>query len=165
SVGMLLNLGLLSQDLRITLLELLLMIGIKGVVLFAVFWWLYRSIRLGIVLGLGLAQIGEFSFVLAKAGINYRLLSPTDVQIFLAVSILTMIATPFLIQWAHGWGFGFEGLLKNAGVNRSTNGGANETASSRGHVIVVGYGLNGQNLARVLKEVGIPYWVLEMDPD
>jgi CPA2 family monovalent cation:H+ antiporter-2 len=32
-------------------------------------------------------------------------------------------------------------------------------------VIVVGYGLNGQNLARVLKEVGIPYRVLEMDPD
>ena len=165
SVGMLLNLGLLSQDLRITLLELLLMIGIKGVVLFAVFWWLYRSIRLGIVLGLGLAQIGEFSFVLAKAGINYRLLSPTDGQIFLAASILSMIATPFLIQWAHGWAFGLEGLFKNAGVNRSTSGGASETASSTGHVIVVGYGLNGQNLARVLKEVGIPYRVLEMDPD
>ena len=164
SVGMLLNLGLLSQDLRITLLELLLMIGIKGLVLFAVFWWLYRSIRLGIVLGLGLAQIGEFSFVLAKAGINYRLLSPTDGQIFLAASILSMIATPFLIQWAHGWAFGFEGLFKNSGVNRSTSGGANETAST-GHVIVVGYGLNGQNLARVLKEVGIPYRVLEMDPD
>ena len=164
SVGMLLNLGLLSQDLRITLLELLLMIGIKGVVLFAVFWWLYRSIRLGIVLGLGLAQIGEFSFVLAKAGINYRLLSPTDGQIFLAASILSMIATPFLIQWAHSWGFGFEGLFKHSGVNRSTSAGANETAST-GHVIVVGYGLNGQNLARVLKEVGIPYRVLEMDPD
>src|SRR5262249_16782565 len=39
-----------------------------------------------------------------------------------------------------------------------------ETAST-GHVIVVGYGLNGQNLARVPKEVGIPYRVLEMDPD
>ena len=141
------------------------MIGIKGVVLFAVFWWLYRSIRLGIVLGLGLAQIGEFSFVLAKAGINYRLLSPTDGQIFLAASILSMMATPFLIQWAHSWAFGFEGLFQNAGVNRSTSGGANETASSTGHVIVVGYGLNGQNLARVLKEVGIPYRVLEMDPD
>jgi CPA2 family monovalent cation:H+ antiporter-2 len=43
--------------------------------------------------------------------------------------------------------------------------GANETPSATGHVIVVGYGLNGQNLARVLKEVGIPYRVLEMDPD
>jgi CPA2 family monovalent cation:H+ antiporter-2 len=165
SIGMLLNLALLSQDFRITLLELLLMIGIKSMVLFAVFWWLYRSIRLGVVLGLGLAQIGEFSFVLAKAGMNYKLLSPADGQIFLAASILSMMATPFLIQWAHAWAFGFEGLFKDTGFNRSTSGGANETASATGHVIVVGYGLNGQNLARVLKEVSIPYRVLEMDPD
>ena len=165
SIGMLLNLGLLSQDFRITLLELLLMIGIKSMVLFAVFWWLYRSIRLGVVLGLGLAQIGEFSFVLAKAGINFKLLSPGDGQIFLAASILSMMATPFLIQWAHAWAFGFEGLFKDIGFNRSTSGAANETASATGHVIVVGYGLNGQNLARVLKEVSIPYRVLEMDPD
>ena len=165
SVGMLLNLGILSQDFRIALLELLLMIGIKSLVLFAVFWWLYRSVRLGVVLGLGLAQIGEFSFVLAKAGINFKLLSPADGQIFLAASILSMIATPFLIHWSHAWAFGFEGLFKDIGFNRSTSGGANETLSATGHVIVVGYGLNGQNLARVLKEVGIPYRVLEMDPD
>jgi monovalent cation:H+ antiporter-2, CPA2 family len=166
SIGMLLNLGLLSQDFRITLLELLLMIGIKSLVLFAVFWWLYRSIRLGVVLGLGLAQIGEFSFVLAKAGINFGLLSPADGQIFLAASILSMMATPFLIQWAHAWAFGFEGLFnKDTGLNGSTRGEAKATASATGHVIVVGYGLNGQNLARVLKEVGIPYRVLEMDPD
>jgi monovalent cation:H+ antiporter-2, CPA2 family len=165
SVGMLLNLGLLSQDFRIALLELLLMIGIKSLVLFSVFWWLYRSIRLGVVLGLGLAQIGEFSFVLAKAGIGYKLLTPADGQIFLAASILSMVATPFLIQWANGWAFGFEGLFKDVGFNRSTSGGANETSAATGHVIVVGYGLNGQNLARVLKEVSIPYRVLEMDPD
>jgi CPA2 family monovalent cation:H+ antiporter-2 len=165
SVGMLLNLGLLSQDLRIALLELLLMIGIKCLVLFSVFWWLYRSIRLGVVLGLGLAQIGEFSFVLAKAGIDYKLLSPADGQIFLAASILSMVATPFLIQWAHAWAFGFEGLFKDVGFKRSESGGANETSAATGHVIVVGYGLNGQNLARVLKEVSIPYRVLEMDPD
>ena len=165
SVGMLLNLGILSQDFRIALLELLLMIGIKSLVLFAVFWWLYRSVRLGVVLGLGLAQIGEFSFVLAKAGINFKLLSPADGQIFLAASILSMIATPFLIHWSHAWAFGFEGLFKDIGFNRSTSGGANETPSATGHLIVVGYGLNGQNLARVLKEVGIPYRVLEMDPD
>ena len=165
SIGMLLNLGLLSQDFRIALLELLLMIGIKSMVLFAVFWWLYRSIRLGVVLGLGLAQIGEFSFVLAKAGINFKLLSPADGQIFLAASILSMMATPFLIQWAHAWAFGFEGIFKDTGFNRSTGGEAIESDSATGHVIVVGYGLNGQNLARVLKEVSIPYRVLEMDPD
>jgi monovalent cation:H+ antiporter-2, CPA2 family len=165
SVGMLLNLGLLSQDFRIALVELLLMIGIKSLVLFSVFCWFYRSIRLGVALGLSLAQIGEFSFVLAKAGIDYKLLTPADGQIFLAASILSMVATPFLIQWAHAWSFGFESLFKDFALNRSMGNGANETSAATGHVIVVGYGLNGQNLARVLKEVRIPYRVLEMDPD
>ena len=165
SIGMLLDLGLLSQELRIAMLELLLMIAIKSLVLFAVFWWFYRSIRLGVVLALGLAQIGEFSFVLAKAGIDYKLLSPADGQIFLAASILSMVATPFLIQWAHGWAFGFERLLKDVGFIRPTSSEASGTGMGEGHVIIVGYGLNGQNLARVLKEVGIPYRVLEMDPD
>ena len=103
------------------------MIGIKSLVLFAVFWWLYRSVRLGIVLGLGLAQIGEFSFVLAKAGINYKLLSPVDGQIFLAASILSMMATPFLIQWAHARAFGFEALFKDAGIKHPTSEPTNET--------------------------------------
>jgi CPA2 family monovalent cation:H+ antiporter-2 len=165
SVGMLLNLNLLSQDFRIALLDLMLMIGIKSLVLFVVFWWLYRSVRLGVVLGLSLAQIGEFSFILAKAGINYKLLSPSDEQIFLAASILSMMATPFLIQWAHGLAFGVDGLFKNIAFKGSTSGEASETSAAAGHVIVVGYGLNGQNLARVLKEVSIPYRVLEMDPD
>jgi len=165
SIGMLLDLSLLFQDLPITLLELLLMIGIKSLVLFAVFWWLYRSIRLGLVLGLGLAQVGEFSFVLAKAGINYQLLSPLEGQIFLAASILSMIATPFLIQWAHAWAFGFEALFGDVGTKQAKSDPSSEAIDAQGHVTIVGYGLNGQNLGRVLKEVGIPYRVLEMDPD
>jgi CPA2 family monovalent cation:H+ antiporter-2 len=165
SVGMLFNFEFLSRDFLTPLLDLLLMVGIKGLVLFVVFWWLYRSIRLAVVLGLSLAQIGEFSFILAKAGINYKLLSPADEQIFLGASILSMMATPFLIQWAHGLGFGIEAFFGGVDSADRSRDGAAETSSTNGHVIVVGYGLNGQNLARVLKEVSIPYRVLEMDPD
>ena len=49
---------------------------------------------------LGLAQIGEFSFILAKTGLPEGLLSETDYQRFLGASILSMIATPFLIKAA-----------------------------------------------------------------
>jgi CPA2 family monovalent cation:H+ antiporter-2 len=76
-----------------------------------------------------------------------------------------MIATPFLIQWAHAWAFGFEGFFKDSGIDRAASAGASGEVPATGHVVVVGYGLNGQNLARVLKEVSIPYRVLEMDPD
>ena len=165
SIGMLLNLDLLTRDFLTPLMNLLLIVGIKSLLIFAVFWWLYGSIRLAVLLGLSLAQVGEFSFILAKAGINYKLLTPANEQLFLAGSILSMIATPFLIQSVHGLAFGLEAMLGKSQESTS----AGETAASenvaQGHVVVVGYGLNGQNLARVLKEVGIPYRVLEMDPD
>ena len=165
SIGMLLNLDLLTRDFLTPLMNLLLIVGIKSLLIFAVFWWLYGSIRLAVLLGLSLAQVGEFSFILAKAGINYNLLTPANEQLFLAGSILSMIATPFLIQSVHGLAVGLEAMLGASPESTS----AGETAASenvaQGHVVVVGYGLNGQNLARVLKEVGISYRVLEMDPD
>jgi len=165
SIGMLLNLDLLTRDFLTPLMNLLLIVGIKSLLIFAVFWWLYGSIRLAVLLGLSLAQVGEFSFILAKAGINYKLLTPANEQLFLAGSILSMIATPFLIQSVHGLAVGLEAMLGASPESTS----AGETAASenvaQGHVVVVGYGLNGQNLARVLKEVGISYRVLEMDPD
>ncbi len=163
SIGMLLNLDLLLHDIFSALLNLILIVGIKGGVIFVIFWWFYRSLRLGVVLGLGLAQVGEFSLILAKAGAGYGLLTATSEQTFLSASILSMIATPFLIQWVHRLGFGIEAGVRAPSGELSSE--KTEGGVTTGHVIVVGYGLNGQNLSRVLKEVGIPYRILEMDPD
>lgn len=163
AIGMLLNVGFLMRDFYTPWLHLILVVGVKGAVVFALFWWLYRSPRLGIVLGLSLAQIGEFSFILSKAGQGYGLLTPVAEQTFLAASILSMIATPFLIQSVHGLGFALESMIKGSVAQSHTAPGEAED-SITGHVIVVGYGLNGQNVSRVLKEVGIPYRILDMDP-
>jgi len=159
SIGMLLNPEILRQDWFTPLLEFGLMVSIKVLVIMVIFWRLYRSIRLGIILGLSLAQIGEFSFILAKAGIGHSLLSTAEEQSFLVASILSMIATPFLIQSAHRIADRLTGQTGRED-ERTT-----ETAEIEGHVIIVGYGLNGQNLARVLRESGIPYQVLELDPE
>jgi CPA2 family monovalent cation:H+ antiporter-2 len=165
SIGMLLNIDTLARDIVTSLIELLLMIGIKSMVIFLLIWGLYRSVRLGALLALSLAQIGEFSFILAKAGIAYGLLSSLEEQTFLAASILSMMATPFLIRYGHGVAYGMEALTRMGKTTLiSTEAGAGHRLQ-QGHVVIVGYGLNGQNLARVLKEVGIPYRILEMDPD
>ena len=73
-----------------------------------------------------------------------------------------MIATPFLIQAAPAIAQRLTG-----GTPRLPEDGAQDRgpASADGHVIIVGYGLNGQNLARVLRESGIPYRVLELSPE
>jgi CPA2 family monovalent cation:H+ antiporter-2 len=165
SIGMLLDPGSLARDWLTPALELLVLVSVKTGVTLVVFWYLYRSLRLGILLGLSLAQIGEFSFILAKAGIGHRLLSATEEQTFLAASILSMIATPLLIQAAHGITKRMTGKASRHATVKKTAEGAAELGSIEGHVMIVGYGLNGQNLARVLRESGIPYQVLELDPE
>jgi len=165
SIGMLLNPEILRQDWLTPVVELLLIVSIKTLVVLVIFWWLYGSARLGIILGLSLTQIGEFSFILAKAGIGHNLLSTTEEQTFLAASIPSMIATPFLIQSAHRIADRLTGQMGRENEKRPVADRTTETAEIEGHVIIVGYGLNGQNLARVLRESGIPYQVLELDPE
>jgi CPA2 family monovalent cation:H+ antiporter-2 len=164
SIGMLLDPGLFGRDWLTPVFELLLLVSVKTAVTSLVFWCLYRSLRLGVILGLSLAQIGEFSFILARAGVDHGLLSAREEQTFLAASILSMIATPLLISAAHGIGKRMTGRSHPAMVPPA---GAHsvERNESQGHVIIVGYGLNGQNLARVLREAAIPYGVLELDPE
>ena len=163
SIGMLLNIHFLMDNIAPALLNVLLIIGIKATVIFVIYWWLYRSVRLGIILALSLAQIGEFSFILAAAGRDYGLLTEANGQTFLAASILTMIATPFLIRWVNQLAYGLESMVGGPAPKPLSETG--KINSGTGHVIVVGYGLNGQNLAQVLKEVGISYRILEMNPD
>jgi CPA2 family monovalent cation:H+ antiporter-2 len=114
--------------------------------------------RVAAMTGLGLAQIGEFSFVLAKAGRGADLLPDSDYQTFLAASIISMIATPFMIAAAPRFGYFVQSILPDKksqeeaetaeeDVHITSTGGLNN------HVIIVGYGLNGRNLARVLRAV------------
>jgi CPA2 family monovalent cation:H+ antiporter-2 len=164
SIGMLLDPGALGRNWLTPALELLLLVSVKTGVTLLVFWYLYRSLRLGIILGLSLAQIGEFSFILAKAGVGQRLLSASEEQTFLAASILSMIATPLLIPAAHSITKRMTGKIRPE-TSPAISPEAAEHVGTDGHVIIVGYGLNGQNLARVLRESGIPYRVLELDPE
>ncbi|HEY2990391.1 MAG TPA: cation:proton antiporter [Candidatus Binatia bacterium] len=162
SIGMLLDLAFALADLPVHLTALGSLISIKAGVIVVIFWLLYGSLRLGLVIGLSFAQMGEFSFVLAQAGREHGLLTENGGQMFLTVSILSLMATPFLIQWSHRLGFSLQQAVRDHAVAPQPDDGVG--APSAGHVIVVGYGLNGQNLTKVLKEVGIPYRILDMDP-
>ncbi|HTM07959.1 MAG TPA: cation:proton antiporter [Verrucomicrobiae bacterium] len=161
SIGMLLDLGYVIADLPAHLAALASLIVIKTAVILLIFWLLYGSLRLGLVIGMSFAQMGEFSFVLAESGRTHGLLTDNGEQMFLTTSILSLMATPLFIQWSHRLGFGIEESMAKPAPARSADG---DRESEKGHVVVVGYGLNGQNLTRVLKEVGIRYRVLDMDP-
>lgn len=124
-------------------------------------------IRSSLLAGIALSQVGEFSFILAQEGQKAGLLKEGPYQMFLAVSVLTMIITPFLIQWSPVLARRAEAFqrLYKWFPTRTTPHAEEPRLKIRDHVVIVGYGLNGRNLARVLREVEIPYVVLELRSD
>ena len=120
--------------------------------------------RSAILSGIALAQLGEFAFILAQQGQETGILSHEAYNVFLAVSVLTMIITPFLIQWAPRIARRTEAIqrLYQWWPGRMTSRVETTQLKLKGHVVIVGYGLNGRNLARVLREVEISYVVLDI---
>ena len=169
SIGMLLSVTALVGNIgTVAILVLGLILG-KALIIWGIVRLLGYPQRIATMTGLGLAQIGEFSFVLAKSGQAANLLPEGDYQTFLAASIISMIATPFLISAAPRIGFYVQSLLKDGTVADVENSEEDIHLTSSGglqqHVIIVGYGLNGRNLARVLRAVGVPYVILELNAD
>lgn len=166
SIGMLLSITALIQNLPTVLILVVALFLGKALVLMIAMLTLKTSLRVSLLVALGLAQIGEFSFILARAGLPQGLLADNSYQIFLASSILLMVATPFLIQVAPHLGFLVESKLFPRAGHRSEADGLNPVAEElKGHVVIVGYGLNGRNLSKVLRRVGIPYLVLELNAE
>jgi CPA2 family monovalent cation:H+ antiporter-2 len=110
------------------------------------------SPRLGILTGLSLAQTGEFSFVLAAVAGAAGLLDADLQQVFVAGSIATLAATPLLVAAAPGIASVVSGWLA---ADREPEPPA--APSRTDHVLVVGFGMAGQTVARVLRSRGIPY--------
>ncbi len=129
-------------------------------------YWAGRALRLpprtSFLTGLGLVPLGEFSFALAGIARTAGLLSEAPFQAFMSTSILTILITPLLLERGEGWADGLGRRLKWREA-RAPKGGT--AAALEGHVVIAGYGLNGRNLAKVLKEAGIPYVVLELNPE
>ncbi len=127
-------------------------------------------LRSGILAGISVAQVGEFSFVLAQQGEQTGLLVGEPYQVFLAVSVLTMVITPFLMQGAPHVARRVEAVQRlRRWYPDKTTAHLLHTESRhlkiKDHVIVMGYGLNGRNLVRVLEETEIPYVALDLDGD
>jgi CPA2 family monovalent cation:H+ antiporter-2 len=165
SVGMLLNVSFFFQHPWIILELTLLVIAVKSLIgCFATFVIGY-PLRMMILVGIATSQIGEFSFVLAQSGLKGGLLTNDIYQVFLAVSILTMTLTPFLI----GLSPRLAALITKLPLPIRQNPIAPEVPDVlqnelRDHLIVVGFGINGRNLARAARQTGIPYVILEMNP-
>ncbi|HEY3296768.1 MAG TPA: cation:proton antiporter [bacterium] len=114
------------------------------------------SPRIALQGGLYIAQIGELAFLLLATAMASSLLSDDAYQYLIAATGLTLTATPLIMQWAPR--FVWRGASKNADMAEQTEEGVKRPDTA---VLIVGYGVNGRNVSRVLLAAGIHYEILE----
>lgn len=156
SIGMLLDPKFLFSALPLVLATVAAVVLIKVVAAYPAFRAASALPRTSLRAAFAIAPIGEFSFLLAQEGKRFGVLGPEDEQLFVAVAVLTLAATPFFVA---------VGLkLAERLRSRPEPVEADETPLT-GHIIVIGYGLNGLNVAHVLTETSVPHVVIEEDPN
>lgn len=134
-------------------------VALKLAILFVAIYPFQGSPRVAAKAAFPLAGMGELAFVLGGIALSSGLVSTTHYDVFIAVAIVTMIASPFLMRAADPaatW------IQERLGVREPA---AEQRPALQNHVLIVGFGLNGENLTKVLAETGLAYVVLELDPE
>ncbi len=162
SIGMLLDIQNLFDNLLLALSISALVILIKSLLGLSAVKILGYPWRVALIVGFALAQVGEFSFILAKTGMSYGFLGENFYQQFLSVSILTMAVTPLLLKIGPMLGDKLGKLLNDSVILRTNK---FDSSGLKDHLIIVGYGINGKNLVKAATFAKIPYVIVEMNPD
>lgn len=164
SVGMMLNVGYFAGHFVTIIVGALLFVLIKCVLTLPAVLVQGYPLRAAIITGLSLAQVGEFSFVLAAQGLAAGLFDMSAYQNFLAVSVLTMMLTPGLIAVAPSVADAVA-RLRGRNLPAVPEADGEKDGELEDHLIIVGFGISGKHLAHVAHESGIPYTILEMNPE
>lgn len=169
SVGMLLDLSFFIVNLPVILLLVLVVFVAKSSIAALAVTVLRYPTRTAFLTGLSLFQVGEFAFILSKVGIQYNLLTVETNQYFLSVSIVSMILTPFVIIFSENIANRFIGVSKRIGLDSTkiSDKGKEEVQNHdlENHLVIIGYGVNGSNLAKAASSSNIPYVVIEMSAE
>ncbi len=166
SIGMLLDVGFLFQQPGTIALITLGILVLKSIIACFTTVLLGFPLRISILVGLALCQVGEFSFILSRTGVEHGLLAGNSYQMFLACSILSMASTPFLIALAPRVA---DIILRLPLPKRLLSGfypvSEIQVNNKKDHLIIIGFGVNGRNVARAARLSGIPYTVIEVNPE
>ena len=154
SIGMLLDPRFIFDNALTILGAAIAVMAVKAAVTTGVVRALGFPLRIAVAVGLLLAQIGEFSIVLLRAAQPNALVTPNLEQLLLATILFTMVLSPVAVALAE----------RLPGTRRSR---ATETEGKpefTDHTLIVGYGLNGKNVALLLEASKLPYVVLDLNP-
>ena len=159
SIGMLLDISAVMTQLGVLLPLLAVLFALKVALATVSVLAVGGMLSTALISGLTLAQLGEFSILLAAEGLRLGLFREGDYQLFLSAAVLSMMATPFLIRGARPIA---ERIAPSVKRLRRRAAVASADAMSD-HTIIVGYGVAGRYLARVLNAAGIKCIAVEHD--
>jgi CPA2 family monovalent cation:H+ antiporter-2 len=166
SIGMLLDLGFVAEHPWLVILTVILVIVVKTTVAGFTAFILGHTFFGTVVVGLALAQVGEFSFILAGLGLSENIITPYHFQLFLAVAITSMALSPLLIQVSKPLAnlilrlplppWMVNGLFPLRQV---------EIPEIKNHIVLIGKDSRAINLATMIKTMELPFTSIVFDPD
>jgi monovalent cation:H+ antiporter-2, CPA2 family len=166
SIGMLLDVDFVVSHPWLVITTVLLVILLKTIVAGFTAFVLGHTFFGTVVVGLSLAQVGEFSFILAGVGLTYEIITPYHFQLFLTVAITSMALSPLLIQISRPLAnlilklplpqYLVEGLFPVKQV---------EMPEMKNHVVVIGKDSRAINLTAMIKTMELPFTSVIFDPE
>lgn len=167
SIGMLADPVWIAHHLPAVLTATAMVIVGKPLVAYAVGKVMGLTHRTAIAAGVCMGQIGVFSFVLAQIAHEAEtpVIDDTLFNLVVSIAILTLFATPYLVQFAPWVGMRVEKWLRSLGVVKPTGGdAASRMKSLGGHLIVVGFGPAGRAVTRRAYSAGATVVVIDLNP-
>jgi CPA2 family monovalent cation:H+ antiporter-2 len=164
TVGMMLDLSVVARSAWLVLLFLALLMGGKLALVALLSRAFGAQPGTALRTGLALAQGGEFGFVLLAQTGDLAVVPDAMLQALLAAMIVSMFATPFVVAASNGIALRLarsEWMQRSLELHRI----AVQSLGTERHVIILGYGRNGQRLARLLEAEGVSYVALDLDPE
>jgi len=164
TIGMLLDMGALAAHYLAVLALFVLLLALKFGVIFVLARLFGNEKPTALRAAMALAPAGEFGFVLLALAKRQQVLGETTLQVVLAAALLSMLLTPFLLAHMERVVLYF---VESEWTQRAVqiHSLAVRAMSTKGHVIVCGYGRSGQALAQFLEREKVPVIALDSDPE
>lgn len=172
SVGSLLDLDFFFNNIIFILILVIAVILMKMLIIGITVLLLNYPARTIFMTVFALFQVGEFSLLLSTVGVENEILPQNIYQYFLAISIITMALTPFLMNFAPQITYFLVKLPIPANVRTRLNNVKRihenqqpATEQLTDHLVIIGYGINGQNISKAAKNAKIPYAIVDLEPE
>jgi CPA2 family monovalent cation:H+ antiporter-2 len=107
-----------------------------------------------------LSQLGEFSFVIAQLGVKNNIINVETFNLLIAIAIITMLSSPLLFKLVDY----FHKIFTSSSIKADYFEEINENIQLKNHIIIIGFGINGRNLALAAKFANLKYIILELNP-